>query len=258
QVVWESEDTDIDVSGSRIVDIDVPDLQEKLLGLKSGKKCSFDVELGKAFPVEEHRNSFATLELSVKEVKRPVAPKIDDQAAKDLGYESLDDLKGSLTKKLESEKKQHVDSDMREQIYKHLFEMADFDLPEDMVKDQANKKLHNYQIDLLNKGVSMEKVQENLSSLKGASEESVAREFKLSLVLEQIAEKERLYVTEKDLSNKIATLAHMYGIDQSKMHNQLEKMNSLSNLRHQLRNDKTIDFLLSEAVIEDAQEKTNE
>ncbi len=257
QIVWKSEDIDVDLSCSRVGEIDVPDLQENLLGLQSGKKCSLKVELGNAFPAEEHRNSSAKLELLVKEIKRPVAPEINDLMAKELGYESLDDLKEYLSKKLESEKKHYADIDMREQINKHLLEMADFELPEEMVKEQTNRKLHNYQIDLLNKGVSMEKIQENLTQLKDVSEESVIKEFKLSLILEQIAEKERIYVTEKDLNNKIATLAHMYGIDQAKMRKQIEKMKSISNLRHQLRETKTIDFLLKQSKIEDTNEENN-
>ncbi|GJQ60545.1 MAG: trigger factor [Candidatus Scalindua sp. AMX11] len=257
KIVWKGEDTEIEVSGSRVADIDVPDLQANLLGLQSGKHCSLKVELSDTFSVEEFRNSPATLELSVKEIKRPVAPEINDQMAKELDYESLDDLKEYLSKKLESEKKHYADIDMREQINKHLLEMADFELPKDMVKEQTNRKLHNYQIDLLNKGVSMEKIQENLKELKDVSEDSVVREFKLSLVLEQIAENERIYVTEKDLNNKIATLAHMYGIDQSKMRKQIEKMNSISNLRHELRETKTVDFLLKQAVVEDTQQENN-
>ncbi|MDR4505651.1 MAG: trigger factor [Candidatus Scalindua sp.] len=257
EIVWKSEDADIDVSGSRVADINVPDLQASLLGLPSGKECSLNVELGDDFPVEEHRNSSAKLVLSVKEIKRPVVPEINDQMAKELGHESLKELKEYVSTKLNSEKEHYAEMDMREQINEHLLKMADFELPKDMVNDQTNRKIHNYQIDLLNKGISMEKIQENLKELKVVSEESVIRDFKLSLVLAQIAEKERIYVTEKDLNNKITTLAYMYGTDQSKMRKQLEKMNSISNLRHQLRDTKTIDFLLKHAVIEDNQQENN-
>ena len=257
KIIWKSEDLDVDVSGSQVSDITVSDLQAKLLGAKTGEKCSITVELGEKFPDEEYRKSTAKLEISLKEIKRPVTPETNDEMAKGLGYKSLVELKEYLSKKLESEKKHHADSGMRDQIYKHLLEMANFELPKDLVEKQTNKRLNNYQIDLLNRGTSLEKIQENLKDLKNVSEESVIREFKLSLVLEQIAEKERIYVTEKDLNHKIKTLAHIYGIDQSKMRNQLEKMNNIADLRHQLRESKTIDFLLKEAVIEDTHQENN-
>jgi trigger factor len=73
----------------------------------------------------------------------------------------------------------------------------------------------------------------------------------MSLVLEHIAEKERIFVTEDDVNRRISEMAGMYGLDAAGMKKQLEKMNSMSNLRHQLRENKTLDLLMKEANIEE-------
>lgn len=251
KVIFNDEDLDVMVSGTTVADISIPDLKSSLVGIKSGGKCSIDVNLGNNFSVEQYRNKPAKLEITVKEIKRPVSPEIDDEMARQMGYDSLAELREFVTKKLEVEKKRMVDNDMRNQVYKNLLEMANFDLPKDVIENQTNKRLRRYQIELLNKGIPLEEIEKDIGNLKNASEESVVRDFKLSLILERIAEKEKIFVTETEINQRINELANIYGIEPSKMRNQLEKIGSIPNLRYQMKESKTVDFLIKEAVIEE-------
>ena len=255
EIVFKDEDLEVMVSGSTVADINVPDLKSNLSGTKSGGTCSIDVELGDNFSVEQYRNKPAKLEISVKEIKRPVSPEIDDEMAKQMGYDSLAELSEFVSKKLEAEKKRMVDNDMREQIYKNLLEMANFDLPKDVIESQTNKRLHRHQIELLNRGTPMEEIEKDMGNLKNASEESVIKDFKLSLILERIAEKEKIFITEAEVNQRINTLANMYGTEPSKMRNQLEKIGNIPNLRYQMKESKTVDFLIKEAVTKETNQK---
>jgi len=255
KIVFKDEDLDVMVSGSTVVDISVPDLKSHLSGIKSGGKCSIDVELGDNFSDEQYRNKPAKLEITVKEIKRPASPEINDEMAKQMGCDSLAELREFVSKQLEVEKKKMVDNDMREQVYKNLLEMAGFDLPKDVIESQTNKRLRSYQVELLNKGTPLEEVEKEMGNLKNASEESVIKDFKLSLILERIAEKEKIFVTEADVNQRINTLANMYGTDSSKMRSQLEKIGSIPNLRYQMKESKTVDFLIKEAVTKETNQK---
>jgi len=255
EIVWTDKELEVMVSGSQVADIDVPDLKNSLVGAKSEDKVSMDVELGDSFSVEQHRNKSAKLEISIKEIKRPKSPEINDELAKQVGYDTLDELKEFMSQRLEMEKKRMAEGEMQEQISSKLIEMADFDMPEDMKTHHTNERLHKYQLDLINKGTPQEEIEKNLEDLKSASEESVVRDFKMSLVLEQIAEKERIFVTEDDVNRRISEMAGMYGLDTAGMKKQIEKMNSMSNLRHQLRENKTLNLLMKEANIEEVKEE---
>jgi len=255
EVVWSDQELEIMVSGSHVADIDVPDLKDSLVGAKSGDKVSVDVELGDNFSVEQHRNTSAKMEISIKEIKRPKSPEIDDELAKQVGYDSLGELKEFMSKRLEMEKKRMAEGEMQEQISSKLIEMADFEMPEDMIKHHTSERLYKYQLDLVNKGTPQEEIEKHSEDLKNASEESVVRDFKMSLVLEHIAEKERIFVTEDDVNRRISEMAGMYGLDAAGMKKQLEKMNSMSNLRHQLRESKTLNLLMKEANIEELKEE---
>jgi trigger factor len=255
EVVWSDQELEVMVAGSHVADINVPDLKDSLVGAKSGDKISVDVELGDNFSVEQHRNKSAKLEISIKEIKRPKSPKIDDELAKQVGYDTLGELKEFMSKRLEMEKKRMAEGEMQEQISSKLIEMADFEMPEDMIKHHTSERLHKYQLDLVNKGTPQEEIEKHSEDLKSASEESVVRDFKMSLVLEHIAEKERIFVTEDDVNRRISEMAGMYGLDAAGMKKQLEKMNSMSNLRHQLRESKTLNLLMKEANIEEVKEE---
>ena len=255
EVVWSDQELEVMVSGSHVAEINVSDLKGSLVGTKSGDKISVDVELGDNFSVEQHRNKSAKMEISIKEIKRPKSPKIDDELAKQVGYDSLGELKEFMSQRLEMEKKRMAEGEMQEQISSKLIEMADFEMPEDMIKHHTNERLHKYQHDLVNKGTPQEEIEKHTEDMKSASEESVVRDFKMSLVLEHIAEKERIFVTEDDVNRRISEMAGMYGLDAAGMKKQLEKMNSMSNLRHQLRETKTLNLLMKEANIEEIEEE---
>jgi len=258
EVIWRDEELEVMVSGSSVANINVPDLKTNLAGAKSGDKLTMDVELGDNFPVEQHRNKPANMQISVKEIKRPTNPDINDDLAKQVGYDSLGELKEFLSKRLEVEKKKLAEGEMHEQIYSKLVEMADFDLPEDMIAYQSNERLHRYQMELISKGAPLGEVEKNIDDLKNASKESVVKDFKLSLVIERIAEKEKIFVTEDDVNQRISGLAGMYGIEPALMRKHLEKINSMSSLRHQLKAHKTLNFLMNEAMIEEVKEETKE
>ena len=79
--------------------------------------------------------------ISIKEIKRPASPDINDELAKQVGYDSLDELKEFLSKRLDMEKKRMAEGEMMEQITSNLIEMADFEMPEDLMKNQSNERL---------------------------------------------------------------------------------------------------------------------
>jgi len=255
EIIWNDEELEVMVSGSSVANINVPDLKANLVGAKSGDKLTMDVELGDNFSVEQHRNKSARMEISIKEIKRTASPDINDELAKQVGYDTLGELREFLSKRLEVEKKNQVESEVHEQIYGKLIEMANFDLPEDMITHQSNERLHRYQMELINKGTPMEEVEKNIDDLKNASEESVVKDFKMSLVIDRIAEKEKIFVTENDVNQRINGLAGMYGIEPAAMKKQLERINGMSNLRHQLKEHKTLNLLMKEATIEEVKEE---
>src|SRR3990167_9190719 len=116
-VVLEDDDVEILVeNGGAVAHIPIPELVTKLEGIKSGKECEIEIKLSDSFTKEEFRGKDAELNLTVKEIKRLAVPDVDGNFAKALGSESLEDLKANVRKRIEIDKKNWAEDDMRNQI----------------------------------------------------------------------------------------------------------------------------------------------
>ncbi|MEK7788392.1 MAG: trigger factor, partial [Planctomycetota bacterium] len=199
-IVLEDDDVEILVQdGVAVVDTSVPDFAAKLEGTKSGKECEIEMKLSDKFSKEEFRGKDAKLKLTVKEIKRLAMPEINGDFAKTLGYESLEDLNAYLRKRIEIDKKNWAEDDMRNQILDILLDQTKFDLPQDFVNYHTEQRVYKHQLDLLKKGMPLEEIQKQTENIKNASVESVMRELKASIVLDNIAEKEKIFVTENEV-----------------------------------------------------------
>jgi len=253
------EDEDIEISlidNTEIADTPIPDLVEKIKGAKSGETRKVNVNLSNNFTGEAYRGKKAEIVLTIKEIKRLTYPDINEDFAKTIGFESLDDLMVKVRKRIEVDKKNWVEDDLKGQIFNILLEQIKFDLPQELVNYYTEKRAYKYQLDMLKGGISLEEIQKRTAAIKNASADSVARELRASLITERIAEKERIFVTENEVEQRIAAIAHAYNTDTSRVRKQLEHQGSLSNLRSEMRENKVVDFLLKEAKIEEESQAT--
>lgn len=249
KTVSHEEEAALWVSGQRVGAFPVPDLTKLLVGAKAGETREVKVNLSSKFQVAEYRNKEGTLRLSIKEIKRPTVPELNDALAKQMNFPDLEKLKEAVQRQLEVEKKRWVEQDLQNQVFAQLLEMAKFDLPKDWIQRQTVERLYRYQLELLQKGVPLEDIEKEGGKLKDASEGSVISDLKISLLLGYIADKERVYATENDLEIRINEMARSYGTTAAKIRRHLEKQGGPSALRHQIREDKVIKLLLKEANI---------
>ena len=246
--VLEDEDVEVLVeNGAEVVNTTVADLATKLEGTKSGKECEIVVNLSGKFPKEEYRGKEAKLKLNVKEIKRLSPLEINEDFAKTLGFNSLNDLKTSLHKRIEIDKKNWVEDDLKNQILDMLLDQTKFELPQDLVNYHTEQRVYKHQMNLLKRGLPLEEIQKQTEAIKNASADSVMRELKASIILDKIAEKEKVFVTENEVEQRIADIARAYNTDASRIRKQLERQGSLSYLRSEMRENKMLNYLLKEA-----------
>ena len=250
--VFQDDNIDLFVSGSVVDGINVPSLEASLLGLKSGNEAVIKATLPKDYKVAEFSEKDAELKINVSEIKRQKASKVDDEFAKSLHCDSLEDLKDKLELELEKQEKMISQADIYKQINDKLLELVDFDLPEGFVNSMTEERAERYRSDMIKRGEPLTEVQGVEQEVKEKSEGEVIRESKLSFIHEYIANAEKIFVTDDELEKTIANYARNYNLTMEKMYNYLEKVGSLRSMRIQLREDKTMDLLVKEAnVIEE-------
>ncbi len=250
--VLDDEDVEVVVeNGAVVAHTTISDLVVRMVGVKSGDACTIDAQLSNNFPKAEYRGKPAKLKLTIKEIKQLAPPPINEDFAKMIGFDSLEDLKKNVRKQVEVDKKNWSEEILKNQLLDTLLEQVKFELPQDLVNYHTEQRVYKHQMDLYKRGVPLEEIQKQNETIKNASADSVMRELKASLILDKVAEKEKIFVTENEVEQRIIEIARAYNTDTARVRKQLERQGSLSYLRNEMREGKVIGLLLKEAKITD-------
>ena len=190
--------------------------------------------------------------LTIKSVKEKKLPALDDEFAKDCGpFTSLQEIKDKLRNGMEQALKREIEDTYKDTIIKRLVETHHFDLPETLVERELEAIIRQHAQQ--QKGDTQKSPgAEDLTHLRQEHRNEAARRVKLGLVLETIAEKEGLTVTQDDLNAEIMRLASELKMPA----NDLVKMikaggqESIDELRNRTLADKALDFVYRNAVIQ--------
>ncbi len=252
ETVSDQKDAEILASGKRSAGIEYEkDLGEVLAGAAFGQAREVKITFLDAYPVEKWRGQEGVLAITPKEVRRPVAPELNDEFAKAMDYDSLDDLRQAVERSLAATKEREVRNDLEQQLFSALLDRVKIELPEGILKAQARSIMMRQNYRLQQRGVPAEEIEKHLEELRNASEEAAARNLRIFFLLDRIADKEKIFVTETDVENRIASMAAAYRTTPQKMRAQIENENSLAELRAGMREDRVVEFLLKNASITD-------
>ena len=200
--------------------------------------------------LKEDSDNGDKLRITIKEVKEKKLPEIDDEFAKDFGNDSLDALKekikeGILTAKQENGKKQQ-----KAKIIETLVESHTIDVPESLAEAELEHLINNER-----------HADNSIKQAETASEKADAvlaeklrpkavKNVKATIILDEIAEKEKIIVSEAEVKDRISLIAKQFQATPDAIVNLfMTRDGSLENLRHNIREEKVLDFLLASAEI---------
>ena len=190
--------------------------------------------------------------LTVKSVKEKKLPALDDEFAKDCGpFNSLQEIKDKLREGMERALKREIEDTYKDTIIKRLVETHHFDLPETLVERELEAIIRQHMQQ--QKGSGQESTgPEDLTQLRQEHRNEAARRVKLGLVLETIAEKEGLTVTQDDLNAEIVRLASDLKMPAADLVKMIKAggQESIDELRHRTLADKALDFVYRNSVIQ--------
>lgn len=230
----------------------VKGLKKALTGRKTGDSVNLDFKIDKEHFEEELREKAATLALSVKGIRRPQVPEINEEWAKEMGFDSLDELRTVVARNVAAGKERAAEEGLRNQVHEKLVEKCKFDLPEGAVRSRQKEIFKRERTGLQYRGVTEEDLAKISGKLEEASLEKAERDIKLFFILSRIAARENIEATREDLDMRIAELATRYRTTAAKMRRQLEREGMLEEIRLQIQEEKTVAHILSKARIAEA------
>ena len=227
--------------------IPVEKLDELLVGAKAGETKETSVEVPKTYFREEYRGKKVDIRITIKDIKRLEPAALDEDFLKKFGVEDKAELHEKIRDTLQNRLEQQARTEMAEQIYRYLLDNTDFDLPVDVVADHSTTLLKRQYSNLLMRGLSREQIEEQMEQLKAGSEQQAKQQLKTFFIMDKIAEKLEVDVSEEEINGHIARLAIQRGQRPERMREQMVRDGSLAQFRLQVREDKCIAKLLESA-----------
>ena len=225
----------------------IPGFEDQLVG----KKVGDDVDVNVTFPAEyqaaELAGKDALFKVTIKDATRKELPKLDDAFAEDKGFDSVDDYKADLKKKLEERKAEEGRRLQEDEAMEKIIEDAQMDIPEAMIDNQVNSMLNDMSNQLMQSGLSMEQYMQftgmTMDKFKEQVRPDAVKRIQGSLVLEAIVKAEKIEASDADVDAEIEKMATAYGMDVE----QLKKTVSDSdreNIKADLASQKALDFVM--------------
>lgn len=225
----------------------------------AGKADGATVELPQVYPAShpDQRVAGKTVQfrVTIQSVKRKQLPALDDEFAKDCGpYESLNALKDKLRGSMEDALKRDAEQGYKDQVIKRLLETHHFDLPETLVEREASAMIrHKLHASHSESGDAAQGTQpEEAQKVRDEVLPEAQRRVKLGLILDTIAEKERIQVEELDIQQELHRMSTELKIAPKELLNIIQAggQEALNELRGRILADKALDFVYRQSVIQ--------
>jgi len=229
--------------------IPVEKLDKLLVGAKAGQTKETSVDVPKTFFREEYRGKKVDMQISIKDVKWLKPADLDENFLQRVGADDKDDLREKIRDTLQGRLETQQRTEMTEQIYQYLLDNIDFDLPLDIVAQQANTVLQRQYTNLIMRGLSREQVEEHVEQLQASSEQQAKQQLKTFFIMDEVAEKLDIEVSEEEINGHIAQLAMQRGQRPERMREDMERNGSLAQFSLEVRQNKCIAKLLETAKI---------
>ena len=229
----------------------IPGFGEQLLGAKAGDKRTVTVDFPADFVTPQLAGKKGVYAVDVVEAKEKALPPVDDELAKGYGAENLQKLKEGVRRDLENEMKFKRDKAIRNKLVASLLNRTNFELPETSVAQETRHVVYDIVQENAKRGVSRETIEQEKDKIYSAAAQSARDRVKVAFLLQKIAEKENIGVSQDEIARRVSYMATLYNIPAKQFAKDLEKRNGLLEIYDQLLNEKVVEFLQKEARVEE-------
>ena len=222
-------------------------LEQALIGMQIGETKSVDIDFPQEHSIHELAGKSAQYDVTLHAITQKHLPALDDEFAKDLGYENYSRLYGLIWNNLvEEEMSLHVDKQKAE-LLAQLIEKTDIAIPEPLVDQYVQQTLQRVKQQLANEQKTAEDAGIDMDMLPDELRRDVIQQTKQSWIFDTIAEAEGIYVSDDELEYEIRRAAEQQNRDAQKYAALLKSSNRLEELRGQLQHEKIYQFLIHQA-----------
>jgi trigger factor len=212
----------------------IPGVEELVMTLTPGESAEKPVRWPDDFPDENERGKTKPVRVTLQDVKRKSVAPLDDAFAREVGdFDSLEALTATVRKDLEEHSARDADAAVRQQLIDNVVSANPFDVPQAWVSSLLDAYVKAYQ-------VPEAEAQRFAGEFRPVAERQVRRD----LIVETIADREKLKATEADIDDRVAEMAAKRNADVSQVYMSLQKAGRLKEIEQGITEDKVFKWLM--------------
>ncbi|EOS21242.1 trigger factor [Lachnospiraceae bacterium 3-1] len=225
--------------------------EEQLIGKNTGDQVTVNVTFPEDYHAPELAGKPAMFQVKINEIKAKELPELDDEFAQDVSeFDTLAEYKESVEKKLVERKEAEVKRERENEIIEKIIEDSQMEIPDAMVETQTENMMDDFANRLAQQGMSMEQYMQFTGMTKEKLMEQMKpdalKRIQSGLILEAIAEAEKIEVSEEDVEAEIGKMAEMYGMEVDKL-KELFPESERENMKKDLAIQKAVDLIVEKA-----------
>lgn len=218
----------------------IPGIEEVVMELTPGNTIERPVRWPDDFPDESQRGKTKSVRVELKDVKRKALPELDDAFAREVGdFESMDALRTAIREDMQESATREADAEVRQKLLDEIIGANPFDVPPSWVAQLVHGYAEAYKI-------PEEEHERFAQGFRPTAERQVRRD----MIIDTIAEGEKLTASEGDIDDKITEMAEKRGVNPGQLYAQLQKAQRLTELERGITEDKVFAWLFARNTVE--------
>lgn len=239
-------DMPIEVAGEGFI----PGFTEQLEGIKAGESRTIDVTFPEEYGSKELAGKAAQFEITCKKLQSKSVPAVDDELAKAIGFETLDEVRKLITEQMQREYDSLSRMKVKRALLDALSDRASFEVPEGMVEAEFGTIWQRVEQDLKAGNLDEDDKGKDEETLKGDYRKIAERRIRLGLLLSEIGRTNNINVTAEELNRAMQQEASRYpGQERMVMEFFAKNPQAAENLRSPIFEEKVVDFMLELAKV---------
>jgi len=228
----------------------VPEFTANLVGASVGEERVFDVVYPEGAPDKRLAGKTFVYTVKVNGIKQKSLPELNDDFAKELGeFTSLEQVRKQIGENIAFEKRHTAEREAKDKLVDELVKRHDFEVPESLVDRQIDLRLERGLRALAAQGMKVEDMKKmDLPRLRAGQREQAVHDVKSSLLLERIADLEKIEVSDEEVNREVEALARQSKQTSEAVRARLTQDGGLDRIRNRIRSEKTLDFLYHQSA----------
>ena len=225
--------------------------EDQIIGHKKGDEFDVNVTFPEEYHAENLKGKPAVFKVKVNSIKRKEEAELNEDLAKELGYDSVEDLKAKTKENLIKREETRIENEYKGKVVDAVVEGVNFEIPEAIVEREIQFQINRFAQQLQMQGMSLnqyfEMTGQNIEKMRESIKESAEKSVKRDLVLNEIAKVEKVEATEEEVNTELDRTALMYGMDREGLIAEVKKSGNyarfIDDIKYQIVNRKTVDLL---------------